>query len=166
MPDRHFLCFSTIFTVMKKSSLVWSFLLLLVVALGFYFWRSHRATEQPSATDVPIAPPATVDEPTKESWFRYAPADTLYQRHHYAYFCFVSAYFEGDVSAFAEANDSTLFLAPEVALTRFPALVHAVPLAENTVVSMIPAGSRMAVYRVDSVAPGTRSLRYKLRRGF
>ena len=141
-------------------------LLLLVVALGFYFWRSHRATEQPSATDVPITSPATVDEPTEESWFRYAPADTLYQRHHYAYFCFVSAYFEGDVSAFAEANDSTLFLAPEVALTRFPALVHAVPLAENTVVSMIPAGSRMAVYRVDSVAPGTRSLRYKLRRGF
>lgn len=150
---------------MKKSSLVWSFLLLLVVALGFYFWRSRGASEQPSSgTSVAVVSQEMVGDPAEESWFRYAPADTLYGRHHYAYFCFVSAYYEGDIAAFAEGNDSTLFLSPEVALTRFPALAHTVALSENTVSSMIPAGSRMAVYRVDSVAQGARSLRYKLHR--
>ncbi len=151
---------------MKKSSLVWSFLLLLVVALGFYFWKSFSAVSPREESLVAVETPTEVDEPAEESWFRYAPADTLYRRHRYGYFCFVSVYFEGDISAFAADNDSTLFLSPEVALSRFPLLSHKVPLSENTVSTMLPSGARMAVYRVDSVAQGARSLRYKLHRGF
>ena len=78
----------------------------------------------------------------------------------------MSAYLEGVISAFAADNDSTLFLSPEVALGRFPLGSHTVPLSESTVSTMLPAGARMAVYRVDSVAQGARSLRYKLHRGF
>lgn len=151
---------------MKKSSLVWSFLLLLVVALGFYFWKSSSAASPREESPVAMETPMEVEEPAEESWFRYAPADTLYRRHRYGYFCFVSVYFEGDISAFAADNDSTLFLSPEVALSRFPLLSHKVPLSENTVSTMLPSGARMAVYRVDSVAQGARSLRYKLHRGF
>ena len=149
------------FYTMRKSSLLWSFLLLLVVGVGYYFFKKGMRVPDPVMQEVL----ANVHIPeTSDTWFRHAPIDTLYSRHSYTYFCFVSSAYVGDVDDVAAAGDSVLILTSESSFSRYPASADVLPLPESAISYILPYGAPIAFFRVDSVVKTGNSFRYKLSR--
>ena len=101
---------------------------------------------------------------TSDTWFRHAPIDTLYSRHSYTYFCFVSSAYVGDVDDIAAAGDSVLILTSESSFSRYPVSAGVLPLPESAISYILPYGAPIAFFRVDSVVKTGNSFRYKLSR--
>ncbi len=146
---------------MRKSSLLWSFLLLLVVGVGYYFFKKGMRVPEPIMQEV--LENLHIPE-TSDPWFRYAQIDTLYSRNPYTYFCFVSSAYVGDVDDIVAAGDSVLILTPESSLSRYPVSADVLPLSESAISYILPYGAPIAFFRVDSVVKTGSSFRYKLSR--